>query len=644
MCGVACIVAPIPRSEREALCAEMVLALGHRGPDGQGLWSAPLDERSPDGPGITLGHRRLAIVDPTPGGAQPMQRGALVLSWNGEVYNHRALRARFKQEGAPLSSDSDSEVLLTAVAKLGPVAALQEVTGPLAMLLWDGQTRTIHLARDRFGKKQLYVYRHGEFLLVASEPKALVPVIHKLGLPLHVDRLTLARYLADVEQEAHDATFFAQIRRVGPAELQSFALPRRPAPIAPPTISTYYQLRPDPAPPSDQVEFQREFRQRLCHALDLRLDCDGTVGALLSGGMDSSALVCLSAVLGHRLPTFSAVHRADDPCDESVFIDAVQSHTGVENFRIIPETQLSPDAFARFVYEQDEPTGGASVFAQACVFRLVRSHGIKVVISGQGADEALTGYGGAIPWLLADHLRHGHLTRFAQELWASKPSPGQAMHALAQSGWLAFRDGLPASLQALLLARKWQRSFHTTPFFRLDGLGLPDIVAGGPLADEFAARSLLHGYLYRLLSGSSLLAILRTEDRSSMAQGVESRAPFLDHRVVELCMACPPDWLVTQGRTKALLRESLSDVLPGAIANRRDKIGFGAPEARYLQGPLRPLAEEYLSKSCLGDEGLVDLPALHAAFHQGPLESRPSHALWKLISVEQWLRTFGLSL
>ncbi len=644
MCGVACIVAPLPRLPREALCAEMVEALAHRGPDGQGLWSGPLSDRAPDGPGITIGHRRLAIVDPTPGGAQPMRRGPLTLSWNGEVYNHRALRTRWLAEGEVLQSQSDSEVLLTTLARLQPLGALDAVEGPLGLILWDAQTRTLHLGRDRFGKKQLYVYRHGEYLLAASEPKAIVRVCHKLGLPLHVDRLTLARYLADAEQEAHDETFFAQIRRVGPAQLWSFALPAHAAPVPPPTVATYYTPRPCPSPPTDAVEFQREFRKRLTAALTLRLDCEGPVGALLSGGMDSSSLVCLASALAHPLATFSVVHDPSDPCDERAFIDAVLGQTGSPNFRVVPEQQMSPEAFARFVYEQDEPTGGASVFAQACVFRLVRGHGLKVVISGQGADEALTGYGGTLPWLLASHLRKGRLADFAHELWTQKPTPRQAVTAILRSGWLSLRDGLPDSVGKALLARKWQSAFAKAPFFRLQSLGVPDLVAGGPHAADLDQRSLLHGYLYRLLTGSSLLAILRTEDRSSMAQGVESRAPFLDHHLVELCLACPPKWLAHDGRTKALLRESLADVLPKAVADRRDKIGFGAPQPRYLQGPLRPLVMDLLSQSLLDDLGLVDLAALKDAVAQERLDQATSHALWKLISVEQWLKTFAPSI
>ncbi|MBL8635788.1 MAG: asparagine synthase (glutamine-hydrolyzing) [Myxococcales bacterium] len=643
MCGVACVVAPLARTEREAVCAAMTDALAHRGPDGHGLWSQSLDPRRPDGPGISLGHRRLAIVDPTAGGAQPMHRDGLSLVWNGEIYPHRTLRRELSQSGVLFHSDSDTEVLLALIRQRGLRAALQAVEGPLALILWNHREHTLSLARDRFGKKQLYLLRQRDTLLVASEPKAIVVGAERLGIPLSVDRQTLARYLADAEQEADDATFFAQIKRVAPAELVTFPLSPAPRPIPSPERSLYYVLRPDPSPPREHGAFLEAFRARLARSLSLRLDCEVPVGALLSGGMDSSSLVCLAHQLGQHTPTFSAVHTPGDPCDESQFIQAVLDKTQVPHHRVVPATKLTADSFVRFVYQQDEPTGGASVFAQACVFDLVRATGHKVVVSGQGADEALTGYGGSQSFCLAEQLRRGHWLDVQREL-RRKPSVKHALYSLLQAGWLSARQALPMPLTTTLLELKWQRAFRGLPFFHVESLGLPRLTKQGPLTSEYEARSLLHGYLYRLLTGSSLLTILRTEDRSSMAVGVESRAPFLDHHLVELCMACPPKWLLREGRTKSLLRDSLSDVLPFAIVDRRDKIGFAAPELRYLQGPLSPLLRDTLSGSQLADCGLLDEAALLRALSDPAASPQTSHAAWKALSVELWLRAFSLTL
>lgn len=654
MCGIACVCAPLSRTEREAVCALMVQALSHRGPDGAGLLSVPFSSQtavlpeSPDsttitsGPGITLGHRRLAIVDPTPGGAQPMTRDGLALSWNGEVYNHRSLRQQAVLQGETFATQSDSEVLLSLLHRHGLVRALQAVEGPLAFALWDANTQTLHLARDRFGKKPLYVYRRGDSLLAASEPKAIVIAARRLGWPLSVHRQTLARYLADVEQEAGDETFFAQIQRVPFAHVVSFACSAHGLAQVSPQTTRYYRLLPASFAPTDHAAFLEQFRAQLAHSLALRLSCEGPVGALLSGGLDSSSLVCLAHEMGATLPTFSAVHGPGNPCDESAYIDQVVAQTGGPHVRVRPSEHLSPDAFLRFVVEQDEPTGGASVFAQACVFRLVQAHGLKVVLSGQGADEALTGYGGCWPFWLAETLRNADLASFASGLCAQHPTWSARLRATAQAGWLGFRETLPAPLAAFALSTKWHRAFAHAPFFHADRLGVPPIVESA--CEGLQPNALLHKYLFRLLTGSSLLTILRTEDRSSMACGVESRAPFLDPALVELCLACPPPWLLHRGRTKALLRDSLSSVLPPGIANRRDKIGFAAPQTDYLQNPLRPLVERFLQQSRLSAAGLLRKEALSAAWKRGLRTHAESHAVWKFLSVEAWLEAFDLPL
>ena len=286
MCGVAAVIGALPRAEREQLVTAMCDAMQHRGPDGHGAFSAAVSETASAAPeddalGVTLGHRRLAIVDLSPGGAQPMRRGALCLSWNGELYNHVALRAELAQAGAELHSRSDTEVLLALCERLGPQAALQRSLGPLALLLWDAAGRRLHLARDRFGKKPLYYLelpRPG-VLVIASEPKALALAARRLGARLTVDPETLACYLADAEHDVGERTFFAEIRRVPPGTRLEVELDTgRPRLRA----ERYYTLRPAPAAPTERAEALAAFRALLEDALRLRLACDVPVGALFS--------------------------------------------------------------------------------------------------------------------------------------------------------------------------------------------------------------------------------------------------------------------------------------------------------------------------------------------------------------------------
>lgn len=658
MCGVAAVIGALPVAEREALVAAMCGAMQHRGPDGEGLFSAAVAEtgasgeggpgRGADALGVTLGHRRLAIVDLSPGGAQPMRSGPLCVSWNGELYNHVALRAELVAAGELLRTRSDTEVMLRLCERLGVEAALQRAVGPLGLLLWDGARRRLHLARDRFGKKPLYYLQHRDVLVVASEPKALALVAPRLGTRLSVDRETLACYLADAEHDVGERTFFAEIRRVpAGARIEVDLDTGRPRL----RLQRYYTLRPATDAPADPDEARAAFRELLGDALRLRIACDVPVGALLSGGLDSSSLVCLAAAQGAVLPTFSAVHRPGEPWDERQHIAVVTSHTGAPNSIVVPEAALDPESFTRFVAQHDEPVGGASIWAQHQVFRLAHEHGLRVMLSGQGADEALTGYRGAFPMLLAERVRRRQLGLLGRDLRRLGLRGPAAAEALLRAGWTALRARvLPRSVDEEVRRLRWRWQFRDRAGLRvgelLCGQPAPPPPEPGPLHDACDEHSLVHGYLYRLLTGASLASILRYEDRSSMAASIESRAPFLDHRLVELCLALPVDVLLHGGRTKAVLRDALADVLPAPIRDRRDKVGFAAPEERYLTGPLRPLVLDLLGSPEMAGRGVFDCAALLAGYRRalsgdGSLDSYP---LWKALNTELWLRAFGLNL
>ena len=660
MCGVAAVFGPLPAAPREALVAAMSDRLAHRGPDGAGLFSSG-PAGGPGGEpmlGVTLGHRRLAIVDLSAQAAQPMQRGELCLSWNGEIYNYRELRGELAARGHAFATASDTEVLLALLAEYGPAAALPQLNGMFALLLWDGAARRLWLGRDRFGKKPLYYLQQGDMLLVASEPKAILLAARRLALPVTVDRPALARYLADADTEVDAITSFAEIRRVLPGELICFS-----AGSASSTGSAgargltahhyrYYTLRPPPPLVLTADETAERFAALLTDAVRLRLRSDVSVGAALSGGMDSSALVGVAGRLGARLRTFSAVYRDGDQMDERNYIAAVVAHNGVENFQVAPEAELAragPEGFAAFIAHHDEPVGGSSVWAQRCVFGLAAAHGVRVVLSGQGADESLTGYSGSLSALVAEHVRRGELRALGQELraLAQRKTPPQLLRELLGGAWTALRTfALPPPLSAAWLRLRWQQALRDTPFLHLSALPPPPLPDPGPEHQAFCERSLLHGYLYRLLTGSSLRTILRYEDRNSMAASVESRAPFLDYRLVELCLALPATTLCHDGRTKALLRRSLQGVLPAAVAERRDKVGFAAPEERLLLGPLRPLVQELLGSPAMAQRGLYDCAALRANYDDATAQRGPlmSYVLWKALNVELWLRACGLSL
>ncbi len=642
MCGIAAVLGPLPIAQREAIVSEMCALLAHRGPDGAGIFSAALGFDADFEAGITLGHRRLAILDLSTAAAQPMHRGPLSISYNGEFYNYLEKRAELAAAHPTLHwhSRGDVDVLLALLEQRGLPQALDEVNGMFAFALWDKRQRCLWLARDRFGEKPLYYLldRERSLCIVASEIKAVLHAARRLRLLVRARLDVLACYLADAEYEVGEATFFGAISRVQPGELlridadMSCRLTLRK--------HRYYELSPERCAPSfgsgGAAANDERFVELLSDSLRLRLRSDVKVGACLSGGLDSSSLVCLATdLLGKNstLETFSAIHQKNDPCDERAYIDAVVAHLGLPNTRINPQTLLQPSNFAAFLQHHDEPIGGASVFAQHAVYRLMATFGVRVAISGQGADECLTGYRGTHPALLAELLRRGQ--------WIGRGALRSALRHL-------LRRSLPLVFDRAWSSLRWQMAFADNRYFRLSKLGpAPPLPAPPPYLAQFTKRSLLHGYLYSLLCGSSLGTILRYEDRNSMAASVEARAPFLDHRVVEHCLGRTATDLADSQTTKLLLRRALGPQLPPLVRNRRDKIGFAAPEARFLQGPLRPLVLDvlYAPPGQQALAGLFDYQAMRRHYEQAhSAEALNSHTLWKALNVELWLRQHSLSI
>lgn len=642
MCGIVALLGPVDRGTSLAAAQQARAVLAHRGPDGEGAFQT--EARA--GLTVTLAHRRLAIVDLSAEGAQPMTRGSLTLCFNGEIYNHKALRQELLARGVSFRGTSDTEVLLALIATFGLPDALRRCNGMFALLLWDHHTRTLWLARDRFGKKPLYYLHAGEHLLCASEIKGVLALADALALPRArlVDQATLASYLADLEYETGSTTFFRHIQRVQPGTLiAASSSPGQPLALH---ASVYYQLSPAGCPLVDGPAADEQFRDLLQSALSLRLHSDVPVAASLSGGLDSSSLVCLAAgALGRRdLQTLSVVHPQSPACDERPFIDAVLQHTGLVNWQIDPLSLLTPERFCRFLDAHDEPVGGASVFAQHALFDLAHAHSLHVVLSGQGADEVLGGYHGATVLAQASQLLAHPAHLFSLFPLAAPPSlrrPRQVLQSAIRAQLATFA---PALYQRWLRLRFRHAQRH--PAFFLRALAPPPFPLDPPHARAFDRRSLLHGYLYRLLVGTSLSTILRYEDRNSMYFGIETRAPFLDYRLVQHCLGRTVSALVAPhtGQPKALLRRALATLLPDKVRRRPDKLGFAAPEAAWLRGPLRPLVADLLASSAMRQRGLYNLPRLLAGFQPGaphritPSLTADSYTLWKALNVERWLR------
>ncbi|MGE0710920.1 MAG: asparagine synthase (glutamine-hydrolyzing) [Planctomycetota bacterium] len=610
MCGIAGILdlrgAPVDPTAVQVMTA----VLAHRGPDGDGVVSL--------GP-LALGHRRLAIFDPTPAGAQPMHLAdaGLWVSYNGEIYDHPELRAELEAAGVSFRTRCDTEVLLRAYERWGD-DAFARFNGMFVVALWDERRRRLVLARDRFGIKPLYTYEHEGRLLFASEPKAILAVAPAARA---VDEGVLGRFLAAGAQDEGRRTFFRGIEQAPPATLLSWELG---AGAARRRERRYWEPPPPgSARPRDPVA---ALRAALESSVELRLRSDVPVGTCLSGGLDSSAIVGLAAGIAREpVRTYTAVH--DDPgYDERAFARAVVARHGCLGAEVTPNPGRDLVGLLDLIgWYHDEPCARPGLISQWFVMSLAAGQ-VTVLLDGQGGDELLLGYVHQVPAylrsLLGDARRQpGGLARLVHDAAAllGQPTttphgPGRLVAHLARAALERARPRRPSALAPDLLAA-----------------ALP--APGG--ADQGApVQRLLRDELFR----TSLPALLHHEDRASMAFSLEARVPFLDHRLVELVLGLDFHLLVRDGQLKGLLREAVRDRLPPEVAARRDKLGYPTPIGRWLL-EARDEAREALFCG-FAERGYLRPRALEQAWAELEAGRGSPWPLYRWLTTELWLARF----
>jgi len=632
-------------------------ALRHRGPDGCGLWVDP--QGSP-----LLAHARLSVID-LPTGAQPMgnEDGAVQVTFNGEIYNFRELREELSARGHTFRTRSDTEVLVHGYEEWGE-GLVPRLEGMFAFALWDVRERRLLLARDRVGKKPLFLYRKGGRLAFASEMKALLALP---GVDSEIDPLALPLYLA-YGYVPTPRTFHRSIRKLPPATYVVVeAGDREPREVR------YWQ--PDfRSVPIGRGEAREELRRLLDQAVARRLVADVPIGAFLSGGVDSSIIVGLMARhTPGRVRTFSMGFADDASYDEREHARLVARHFGTEH----TEFQVEADSVGlieELVALYDEPFGDSSAIPTWLVSRLTRGH-VTVALSGDGGDELFAGYArfsgmraaGALPsWMAAlggsavARLPHRadfrHPLRRAERFFAAARLPpeerwldwvgffprdpwgllhperqievDQALQELAEGdwpkgdpaegacgGWVAGEGGAGETCRSALLLESlrgpWRESAGATTL----------------------GRSLALNFLTYLPED-----LLVKADRNSMAHGLELRSPFLDRELVEFAAALPDRVRTPKGRSKGLLREAFADLLPAEIL-RRPKRGFAVPLPLWFRTSWRPYLEETLLAPSSRIGAWLDPEKVRgvAAEHLAGTRDR-SQELWALLTFELWLR------
>jgi asparagine synthase (glutamine-hydrolysing) len=593
MCGILGIVQMRNTISLDAIEAGRDVVT-HRGPDGHGIWYDDLD----DGVRVALAHRRLSIIDLSARGAQPLlttcsgdvrparereQGGArFALTYNGEIYNYRELRDELRGMGHRFSSDCDTEVLLRSYEQWG-AACLKRFNGMFAFALWDRQNQELLCARDRFGEKPfhyLFDPAAGVFAF-ASEVKSLV----RAGLArAEFDDRAVYRYLRFGEQAGVSQTIWRDVHRLSPAHLMRVA-PRAPS-LA---IETrpYWKLDLTDECALSEAEQVERFRELFRESVSLRLRADVPVGTGLSGGVDSSSVVCQIRELGFTTGQQTFTAQMDDPAlDESAHADLVAKVANVDAHTVTPSGGALIDELDSLFLAQEEPFPSTSMFASYLVNRLARDHGVVVLLDGQGADEYLAGYAHYPALILSQLARRGSIREWWNERQAIRrrvgidPVPPRAMlHYLTRrnaNSELPVDGNNPTSY----LRAEFARIYATEEGRRIT-------IRRSPLKTRLFADLML-GHLQELL---------RYADRNSMHFSREVRLPFLDHRLVEFTMSLPDDRLFRRGESKWILRQAMRGIVPDPILDRRDKIGFATPWRQWWTGGVGHQLGELLADS-----------------------------------------------
>jgi asparagine synthase (glutamine-hydrolysing) len=577
----------------------MLDALTHRGPDGRGVFA---DD------GVCLGHLRLAILDLSDAGLQPMADGELQLLHNGEIYNYVELREELRGKGHRFQTGTDSEVILAAYREWGE-RCVERFNGMWAFVIWDAQRKLLFGSRDRFGVKPFYYRLDGSRFAFASEPWPL----RRGGANLRAVR----DYLEQGYLDQGDETFFDGVVRLPPAHSFTFGSDGL-------RLSRYWSLEPGDAP-ADPVDAVRE---TFLDAVRLQLRSDVPVGTCLSGGIDSSAIAVAVAHHGHEHQKTVTAYFDDVGFDERPFARAVVERTGAEAHWVsFGADDLVADLPA-IVQSQGEPFGSTSICAGWYVMREARRAGLTVMLDGQGGDEIFAGYRASFGYRLSDLLRAGRVAEATGELSAFTRVNGPRWAAVALAA-----PHVPERARLAVRARLRGAAALTAPELR--GLGSLDESNGGGFPDR------LRRQLHRLLTRRGLPELLRYEDRNSMAHSLEARVPLLDHRLVELAFSLPGDELIRRGETKSILRRAVGDLLPPEVRQRRDKLGFVTPETRFLRGALGELAADVFASQSCRERGFVDAPAAVRRLERHRAgERQAGMELWRALNLELWAGRF----
>lgn len=627
MCGIAgCL--KMKGEIDHAKFDKMIDIIEHRGPDDRGAFYENT---------LALGHRRLSIIDLSSDGHQPfLYENRYVLVFNGEIYNYLELKERLKQEGCQFKTKTDTEVLVAAYS-FWREECVEYFNGMWAFAIYDREEQKIFCSRDRFGVKPFYYTTQEGMFLFASEIKQFFEMLqHKPT----ANKDALLQYIIMGNMDYSNETMFQDIFQLSAGHNLIYDIKEQNY-----KIEKYYDICRVIEKEEPYEDACRKFRQAFYESVNFRLRADVPIGYCLSGGLDSSAIVCMADKIVEKQGDTLEQHTIsscfeDKRYDEQEYIDEVVGKTSVFSHKIFPqETNLFAD-LDNMIWHMDEPFGSTSVYAQWNVFKEAKKNRLKVMLDGQGADEQLAGYSGFYKVKFADYLGKKQLKKFIREWRVYKenravteryiPSKEIILSAVASS---FMPDRYKYILKNFYFCLPWNK----IPFSNKQ---LSRVLKDEPLypmrdARHFIATSMKNG----------MATLLHYEDRDSMAHSIESRVPFLDINLVETIYAMPFDYKLKNGVTKAVMRDGLKGILPDKIRNRYSKLGFVTPEDQWISNNFEKYRVELKESVKILSDILLEPNKIMKWFDDNESKmKREDFTAWRIICAGHWVKLFQVSL
>ena len=608
MCGISGLIYKNHQNVNNTIVKDMNNIISHRGPDDEGFY---FDKN------LSFGHRRLSILDLSSDGHQPMHfSNKYTITYNGEVYNYLEIKDELIKEGYNFTTQTDTEVILASYDKWGE-DCVHKFNGMWAFSIYDKLKNIIFCSRDRFGIKPFYYFDDNEIFSFASEMKQFQALP---SFKATVDEDVVYNFLANSLFNYNENTFFKTIKQlmggcnlIYDLNLHNF------------TTIKWYEI---PEQSTEKSTFKTLFNE----SIKLRLRSDVKVGSCLSGGLDSSSIVCTvnNLIQKKELQEIVSACFEEKIFDEREYVDALVNEKNIISNKIFPQLDrlLDMNFLKSSIYIQDTPYTTTSVFSQYSVFEEAHKRGLKVMLDGQGADETLAGYHSFFPSYLASYVKKFQFTQFLKEL-----NKIESINKINKTSIVLqlINTLLPRKIK-YILKRENTNWINYDTFSTIDNKS-PYITYGerDSHLQTFSKAQLFH---------TNLPLLLHYEDRNSMAHSIEARVPFLDYKLVEHIISLPDDLKIKDGVTKYILRDSLKEILPKKILNRKDKMGFVTPESIWAKKNadfFKKELEEAVNKSKFINKNILDS---FNNFING--KEAYNNAYWRIITYSKWLDIFGV--